>query len=67
MGNIAFKNEEPIIHLHAIIGKDDYSLMGGHLGQPSIISITGEVYIYETDIKIERLHHDEFNVSLLNI
>ncbi len=67
MGNIAFKNGEPIVHLHAIVGKEDYSLIGGHLGQPSIISITGEAYIYETNIKIERLHNEEYKVSLLNI
>ncbi|MBY9005614.1 MAG: DNA-binding protein [Candidatus Lokiarchaeota archaeon] len=67
MGNIAYQDEEPIIHLHTIIGKEDYSLIGGHLGQPSIISITGEVYIYETSTKIKRLYNNQFNVSLLNL
>ena len=46
MGNISYKDGEPIIHMHISVSKDDYSIIGGHLSQPSIISITGEVYIY---------------------
>ncbi|MBY8982814.1 MAG: DNA-binding protein [Candidatus Lokiarchaeota archaeon] len=67
MGNIAYNENEPIIHLHCIVGKEDYSLVGGHLGQPSIISVTGEVYIYETYIRIKRIYNDKFRVSLLNL
>ncbi len=56
MGNLAWNGDEPVIHLHVTIGKEDYSIMGGHLSQPSIISITAEVYIYEIDQKIIRSH-----------
>ncbi|TFF96211.1 MAG: DNA-binding protein [Promethearchaeota archaeon] len=67
MGNIAWKNGEPIIHLHFIVAREDYSLMGGHLGQPSIISVTGEVYIYETEEKIQRVNDPAFDLSLLDL
>ena len=67
IGNISHKDEEPLIHVHATLGRRDYSLIGGHLGQPSIISITGEVYIYETNIKLHRELDKKFNLSLLNI
>ena len=67
IGNISHKDKEPLIHVHATLGRRDYSLIGGHLGQPSIISITGEVYIYETNIKLHRELDKKFNLSLLNI
>ncbi|MHA2182499.1 MAG: PPC domain-containing DNA-binding protein [Promethearchaeota archaeon] len=67
MGNIAFLDGEPIIHLHISIGNRDYSVMGGHLFQPAIVSITGEVYIFEIDKKLYRESDLKFNLSLLNL
>jgi len=67
MGNISFKDVKPIIHLHASIGTRDYNIIGGHLIQPSIVSITGEVYILEIDRKIKRINDPQFNLSLLAI
>lgn len=67
MGNIAFKNGEPIIHLHISIGTRDYDIIGGHLLQPSIISVTGEVYILEIEKKIERFNDPQFNLLLLDL
>lgn len=67
MGNIAHKDGEPIIHLHAMVGRPDYSIIGGHLDQPSIVSVTGEVYIYEIDKVLERKKDPQFDLSLLDI
>ena len=67
MGNIAFKDGEPIIHLHISIGNREYSVMGGHLFQPAIVSITGEVYIFEIDQKMSREIDPELNLALLNL
>lgn len=67
LGNIAFKDGNPIIHLHASIGARDYSIIGGHLIQPSIVSITGEVYILEIDRKIKRADDPQFNLPILAI
>ena len=67
MGNISYKEDEPIVHLHIVLGREDYSLFGGHLSQPSIISVTGEVYIYEIDKKLERAVDSATNLSLLDI
>lgn len=67
MGNISFKNGEPIIHLHISIGTRDYDIIGGHLLQPSIVSVTGEVYILEIEKKIERFNDPQFNLSLLDL
>ena len=67
MGNISFKNGEPIIHLHTSIGTRDYEIIGGHLLQPSVVSVTGEVYILEIEEKIERINDPQFNLSLLDL
>ncbi|MCK4381193.1 MAG: DNA-binding protein [Candidatus Lokiarchaeota archaeon] len=67
IGNIAYKDGEPIIHLHVSLGKSDYSVIGGHLSKPSIVSVTGEVSIIEIDQELIRIDDPEFNLSLLSI
>ena len=67
MGNISYKDGEPLIHIHVTIGRGDYSIIGRHLSQPSIISVTGEVYIYEIDQKLIRTNDPQFDLSLLDL
>jgi predicted DNA-binding protein with PD1-like motif len=67
MGNISYKDGQPIIHIHISVGKDDYGIIGGHLSQPSIVSVTGEVYIYEIAQKLNRVTDPQFNLSLLEL
>ena len=67
IGNITYKGKEPIIHLHVTLGRSDYSVIGGHLSQPSIISVTGEVKILEIDQELSRAEDPQFNLSLLDL
>jgi len=67
MGNISYKDNDPIIHLHVSVGMDDYSIIGGHLNQPSIVSVTAEVYIYEINHIINRTNDPQFDLSLLDL
>ena len=67
IGSISYKNGEPIIHLHISVGRSDYSVIGGHLGKPSKVSITAEVSIYEIDQKINRAIDSQTGLSLLNL
>ncbi|MFX1378824.1 MAG: PPC domain-containing DNA-binding protein [Promethearchaeota archaeon] len=67
MGNISYKNKEPIIHLHVSLGRKDYSVIGGHLSQPSIISVTGEIKILEIDQELNRAEDRQFKLSLLDL
>lgn len=67
MGNISYKDGDPIIHIHISVGKGDYNLIGGHLSQPSIISVTAEVFIYEINQKLNRVNDPPFNLSLLEL
>ncbi|MFX1479683.1 MAG: PPC domain-containing DNA-binding protein [Promethearchaeota archaeon] len=67
IGNISFMDDKPVVHLHISIGRRDYTMIGGHLIQPSIVSITGEVYILEIDRTLERSRDPLFDLSLLKI
>ncbi|MFW9864733.1 MAG: PPC domain-containing DNA-binding protein [Candidatus Thorarchaeota archaeon] len=67
MGNISFMDDKPVVHLHISIGRRDYTMIGGHLIQPSIVSITGEVHILEIDRTLERSRDPQFDLSLLKI
>ncbi|MFW9970535.1 MAG: PPC domain-containing DNA-binding protein [Candidatus Odinarchaeota archaeon] len=67
IGNISYKGKEPIIHLHVTLGRNDYSVIGGHLSQPCIVSVTGEVKIIEIGQKIMRVEDPQFNLTLLDI
>jgi len=66
-GNVSYKDGEPIIHLHIALGREDLSMIAGHLSQPSIVSVTGEVYIYEIDKKLVRANDPQFDLSLLDL
>ena len=67
IGNIAWKDGEPMVHLHISVGKGDYSIIGGHLSQPCIVSVTAEIYILEVEDQVKRAIDSEFNLSLLNL
>ncbi len=43
MGNISVLNEEPFIHVHAVLGSRDFDTIGGHL-------ISGEIFVAEAII-----------------
>ena len=67
IGNLSFKDKDPIIHLHVSLGRSDYTVIGGHLTQPSIVSVTGEVKIIELDQKLLRAEDPQFNLTLLDL
>ncbi len=66
-GNIAYRNVEPVIHIHVVLGRQDFSTVGGHLFAGEI-SITGEIAIlpWDTD-EIERVPDDFTGLALWDI
>ena len=47
-GNLSLLEEgEPMVHLHATLGRDDYSVIGGHLNE-ALVSVTLETFIVPT-------------------
>lgn len=52
-GNISEKDGEPYLHLHAVFGRADMSVIGGHLNK-AVISGTGEIFIETKEGALER-------------
>ncbi len=56
-GNIAKKNEEYILHLHAILGNKNKETVGGHLIE-GVVEVTNEIVLLKVNVKIERKTED---------
>ena len=65
-GNVSMVDNDPFAHLHIILGREDFSTIGGHLVKANI-SVTCEIYLTAFDIRIERVLDPETNLKLLNI
>ena len=63
-GDITWEREEPVIHLHAVMGKEDGSVIGGHL-LGAVIGVTGELFIHKIGKRLERDRVEEFGLSLI--
>lgn len=65
-GNISYIGEEPIVHVHCVLGDADYQTIGGHLFSGTV-AVTGEVFIQTFQEKFSRKLDDDFNLNLLDI
>lgn len=66
-GNISVSadNGEPVLHLHGSFGKEDYSVIGGHVHALTAYS-TVEVFAHKIPGSIRRVHNKETGLNLLN-
>ena len=55
IGNLAYKGDIPIAHLHAVISNMNMETRGGHLFE-GVISATGEFSIIDSKIRLNRLN-----------
>jgi len=63
-GSISWKEDETFVHLHAILGLEDGSVMGGHL-LGAKVGVTGEIFIHKVGQRLERATVKEFGISLI--
>ncbi|MEP0814888.1 MAG: DNA-binding protein [bacterium] len=54
-GNIAWLDDEPIIHCHAVLGREDFTVFGGHLADATVAA-TIEMFIRTIDPVAVRMH-----------
>ncbi|MCD6119213.1 DUF296 domain-containing protein [bacterium] len=47
-GNIAWRDDEPIIHCHAVLGREDFTIFGGHLADANV-AVTIEMFVRTID------------------
>ena len=63
-GNISYVEGKPLVHAHVILGKSDYTVIGGHLFS-GVVAVTGEVFIQTFEDRFSRQLNPEFNLNLL--
>jgi predicted DNA-binding protein with PD1-like motif len=65
-GDIALKDEEPMVHAHAVVGKRDGTAHGGHLVEAQVRP-TLEVILVESPIHLHRRFDAETGLALINL
>jgi len=63
-GNVATVDENPFAHMHIILGREDFSCIGGHLFR-AVVSVTCEICLNTLDVIFSREHDPETGLKLL--
>ena len=66
IGNIALKDDVPVLHVHASLGRQDLSLIGGHVFE-AIAHATLEVWLRRESAQVRRVFDEESGLSLLSL
>lgn len=64
IGNIAFVEGKPFLHIHAVIADTSFAAFGGHLKEATV-SATCEVFITPFETKLERTMDEKIGLKLL--
>ncbi|MGH9856204.1 MAG: PPC domain-containing DNA-binding protein [Acidobacteriota bacterium] len=64
-GNIAIRQEAPFIHVHALLGRDDFTVIGGHLFE-GIVAVTAEIVVLPLPNRMERTYDERTGLYLLS-
>lgn len=65
-GNVALLEGEPLVHVHATLGRRDYSVMGGHL-RSGVVCPTLELTLRTFPEPIERKIDPAFGLPALDL
>lgn len=63
-GTGAMLNNEPVIHAHGMIGRTDFTVLGGHIFRLVTLA-TVEAHVIVLPGSMQRNKNDEFNLNLL--
>ena len=66
VGDIALLGDEPKIHAHAVVGREDGTTRGGHLIEATVWP-TLEVFLAETPGYLAKLHDQETGLALFDL
>lgn len=64
-GDVSLLKGQRMLHLHTIIGTEDYNTHGGHLVN-GVIGVTGEIMITPLQGKAVRTFNDALGLNLIN-
>ncbi len=65
-GTLSYVDDSPHQHVHMVLGREDYSTIGGHL-QEATVSVTLEVHIKILDTEVTRETSSEFGIQTLDL
>jgi predicted DNA-binding protein with PD1-like motif len=65
-GNIAKIEKDYLLHIHVVLGDDNKNAVGGHLINGKI-SVTGEIILFKTNIKIKRKLDEKTGLMLFDL
>jgi len=63
-GNAGLSENEPVMHAHGSFGRNDFSLIGGHVFKLTV-GITCEIFLLKLDGALQRAKNEEFDLDLL--
>ncbi len=67
VGNVTLKETIPMIHAHIVVGDLEGHAFGGHLIPGNHISVTGEIFLVESQKALTRALDPKFQLSLINL
>ncbi len=65
-GNVSLVDDAPFLHLHTVLGRRDYSIIGGHLVEARV-SNTLEVAIETFPVRLARVPEPRTGLTLLDL
>ena len=65
-GNFAWKDNETILHCHAVFSNKEFGVIGGHVFSAKV-GITGEFYIRTTGIEVHRGFDEATKLNLIRL
>ncbi len=65
-GNSWLKDGAPFLHLHGVFGREDFSVIGGHIKEARA-NPTFEVWLRTEDVPVPRKHDPSTGLDLLDL
>ena len=66
IGDVALKDDQPKLHMHAVLGQSDGRALGGHLLEGRVRP-TLEVIVTESPAHLHRLHDHQSGLALIHL
>jgi predicted DNA-binding protein with PD1-like motif len=64
-GNIALRDGKPFLHVHAALGQENFTVVGGHLFS-GIVAVTVEVILRPINGEMKRSYNEQTGLYLLD-
>jgi hypothetical protein len=66
IGDVALKDDGPVVHAHVVLGRSDASTFGGHLLHANVRP-TLELVIVESPEHLQKVHDPESGLALIRL